>query len=194
MNKINMKEIERKVFTSYFDDGIYDMMIGLLFLVFGLGLYLDIGGLIGVFTGLAAVMPLIFKRSVTLPRYGLIKPLEHQKRKLSTLGIASVVVGLLVFFVFVVGSASSITSILRTNGLLLMGLLWGGMLSLLAYFLHYERLYLYALLIAFSFVSGEWLISLPIKMILSGSIILINGIRVMIRFLQRYPKIEIPES
>ena len=130
MNKINMKEIERKVLTSYFDDGIWDIMIGLLFLAFGLSLHFDFAAFIGVFAAILVLLPIQGKKSITLPRYGLIKPLDSQRKKFSMLAIAGVVIGLLFLFVVAIGNSSSLAEMLRTNGLLLMGIAIGVMLCL----------------------------------------------------------------
>lgn len=194
MNKINMKEIERKVLTSYFDDGIWDIMIGLLFFAFGLTLHLDFAALIGVFAAILVLLPIQGKKAITLPRYGLIKPLESQKKRYSMLAIASVVVGLLILMVIAIGNSTSIAILLRTNSLLIMGITMGILLSIVAYVLNYDRLYLFAGLFAFSFGSGEWLISLPIKMMIAGSLIFLIGLWVLFRFLQRYPKTALPEQ
>ena len=193
MNKINMKEIERKMLTSYFDDGIWDMVIGFIFLVFGLSLQFDAAALIGVFAAVAALVPFQAKKIITVPRYGLIKPLDEQKRKYSMLAIAGIVTGLLLLIVVSLGSSTSIADYIRNNSLLILGIIIGVILILTAYFINYQRLYLFAGLFALSFSTGDLILTLPIKMIISGSIIFLIGFLVLIRFLQRYPRTEIPE-
>ena len=44
-----LKELERKIFLQYFEDGFWDMYIGLVLLAFGLAILLDISYLTGVF-------------------------------------------------------------------------------------------------------------------------------------------------
>jgi membrane-associated HD superfamily phosphohydrolase len=193
MNKINMKEIERKMLTSYFDDGIWDMVIGFIFLAFGLSLQLDVAWMIGVLAAMAGLVPFQAKKVITVPRYGLIKPLDQQKRKYSMLAIAGIVIGLLLFIVVSLGSSTSIADYVRNNSLLMLGIIMGVLLILTAYFINFQRLYLYAGLFALSFSTGDLILTLPVKMIISGSIIILIGILVLIRFLQRYPRTEIPE-
>ncbi len=194
MNKINLKEIQRKITTSYFEDGIWDLVIGLVFLNFGLSLIIDQVVFVGVGAAVVVTLVPLLKKWITLPRFGHIQILQREKRRFSMLGVLLLVIGLaLALGLSSTLANTSLGEIFLSNALLLIGLIWGGTLVFVGYWLHYNRLYLYGPLIAFPFATQDWLIDFPLKMIIISALITLVSLIVMLRFIQKYPKIDLPE-
>ncbi len=72
MDRISLKELEKKAFTSYHQDGLLDIFLGIGIIVFGLGMATD-----QFYFG--SIMPAILfplwaaaKKAITIPRIGLV--------------------------------------------------------------------------------------------------------------------------
>ena len=204
--RINLSELERKAWRSFFDDGLWDIYLGLLLMLMGVSAYMSslelsdamhmgiyIGLLILVMGGMWAA-----KRFITVPRLGRVKfGAERKKRRLKTSLVlfASVVLGFILFLV--VGGVARgdisnelpwdviIPGIWALNMLLVFGLM--------GYYLQFERLYyiglLYAIVLPLDYLL-EKAIGLRIVSILflsSGLLIVLVGLVYMRRFLQNYP-------
>ena len=85
---LDLKSIEKKVYRSFFEDGFWDIFIGMLLLGFGLGwtriifdimepLYILIISII--WTTITFLIYYLGKKFITLPRIGTVK--FGQKRK-----------------------------------------------------------------------------------------------------------------
>ena len=111
--KINLKEIERKAYTSYHQDGVVDVTIAFTVLVFGAIMLGDmpwIGGFLGI---LAISLYAGLKKIVTIPRIGYVKFPQQRAQKITAL---TVVLGLVAFI-----SPIAINNVaqLKISGLLL---------------------------------------------------------------------------
>ena len=91
--KLNLKELERKAWRSFFDDGLWDIYLGLLLALLGVSAFLDRLELteavvMGIYIGLLIVVMLgmwAAKRFITVPRLGRVKfGAERQKRRKKT--------------------------------------------------------------------------------------------------------------
>lgn len=162
-HNISLEKIERKVFTTAFQDGLWDIFIGCIVLMFAVAPFLSTIGL-GDFWSSAVFIPFwalvyliiwLIKKFVVTPRIGVVKFGPSRKVKMSRFLVMATVVG-------IVGSILGILSAhindapgwvyVTTFGLLvLIGF------SVAAYFMDFARLYLYGVLIALSPLVGEWL-------------------------------------
>jgi len=206
---IDLKQLERKVWTSFFEDGIWDIYLGMLLAAMALGAFLrDVGVpestqmIIYIFLIVAAILFLwAGKRFVTTPRIGrVIYGSKGKARKTKAIFILalSVLVGLIAFVIAALSAQGTLPQSVPT-GLLLPGIWVGNMLvvfSLAAYFLHFNRLYLIGVMFA---------IAVPLDIILRelthrdltilafgfpAVVILIMGGVVLARFLRKYPLLE----
>jgi hypothetical protein len=204
--EINLKEVERRAWKSFFQDGMWDIYLGLLLLAMGVSAWLSDQDISEV-THFAIYIPLILlsmvvlwagKRFITVPRMGRVKigpKGKSRKRKARVLLFFSVVVGLALFLVALVaykhpaGWASLIPYLLPAVWALNMLIVFG----LGAYFLEFNRLYihgvLYALAVPVDFLVREWTgINLgAIAFIVPALVILLVGGIVFLRFLRDYP-------
>jgi hypothetical protein len=204
--RIDLKQLERKVWTSFFEDGIWDIYLGILLAAMAVGALLsDIkapeAALISSYAVLmciALLFLLLGKRFITMPRIGRVNygpEAKARKGKATIVLTFSLLVGLLAFIIAVLGARESISRTLSTD--VLLPALWvGNMLivfSLAAYFLRYNRLYFIGLMFA---------ICIPLDIVLTiltqrdltvvafgipAIVILIMGGVAFLRFLHKYP-------
>jgi len=202
MTKQNtLREIEKKAYMSYHQDGLLDIFVGLYALAFGLGMIADKM----LEFGFGAIMPAILvaivlpiwieaKRKITMPRIGFVKFGARGSNKLFALLLGLTVAGLGVFMLFGVFLATGQIGrpwwieILFQYGMIWIGLGAAVIGSLFAYTMGLKRLHGYGLLTLALFVSGYFL-SIPFEYLLLaiGSIIIASGAALLVQFARRYP-------
>ena len=201
MTKQNtLREIERKAYMSYHQDGLLDMVIGLYALSFGLGIFVD---KILEFS-FVAIMPAIMisivlpiwihaKKKITMPRIGFVKFGARGSNKLFAIFLGLAVAGLgvsLALSVFMIGQNGRPVwlEILFQYGMIWIGLGAAVIGSLFAYTMGLKRLHGYGLLTLALFVSGHFL-GIPFEYLLLtiGSVIIASGAALLVQFIQRYP-------
>lgn len=195
-----LREVEKKAYMSYHQDGLIDMVIGLYALSFGLGIVIDrIWEL-----NFAAIMPAILiaivlpiwiqaKRKITMPRIGYVKFGTRGTNKLFAVFVGLMVAGLGVFFLFTMATVQNgrpewIETILFQYGMIWIGLGAAVIGSLFAYTMGLKRLHGYGLLTLALFTSGYFL-SFPFEYLLLviGSVIIASGAVLLVQFIRRYP-------
>jgi hypothetical protein len=193
---IDLKALEKKAWRSVFQDGLWDIYLGIILLSFAVSAWLDkqpidddlrMGTYIGVMV-FGMIVLYAGKRFITIPRMGKVKfGAERQKRR-NVVRLAlflSVLLGLALWWL---GSS------LLSNGQWVFPLIW--MLNMFivfglgAYFLEYERLYLIGLLYALVIpvdiiVKATTKVDMDVYIFLTaGLIILVVGITYLIRFMR----------
>jgi hypothetical protein len=201
MTKQNtLREIEKKTYMSYHQDGLLDIVIGLYALAFGIGI---VAGKILYFS-FAAIMPGILiaivlpiwiqaKKKITMPRIGFVKFGARGSNKLFALLLGLSVAGLGVFMLFSVFMIGQNGRPWWLEMLFQYGMIWIGLGaavigSLFAYTMGLKRLHGYGLLTFALFTSGYFL-SVPFEYLLFaiGSIIIASGATLLVQFIRRYP-------
>ena len=94
---LDMKEIERKAYTTLSEDGIVDIAIGFLFLSWGITLALGLHAFIGLVGPFVFVIWYLGKKTITIPRIGLMIPSKKMENKLRNFAIFLLALGLIVF-------------------------------------------------------------------------------------------------
>jgi hypothetical protein len=201
MTKQNsLREIEKKAYMSYHQDGLLDIVIGLYALAFGIGIFVD---RILEF-GFASIMPAIMisivlpiwiqaKKKITMPRIGFVKFGAKGSNKLFALLIGLSIAGLGVFTLFGVFMIGQNGRPVWLEMLFQYGMIWIGLGaavigSLFAYTMGLKRLYGYGLLTLALFASGYFL-RIPFEYLLLtiGSVIIASGAALLVQFIRRYP-------
>ncbi|MCK4646133.1 MAG: hypothetical protein KAU46_07760 [Candidatus Aminicenantes bacterium] len=209
MEQLNIKALEKKAYRSFFKDGIYDLFIGLILLSFGLPMILNEFGwidyetismplLIPLILNVGALLFLIFgKKYITTPRLGIAhfgKTRKRNMRHVKLILIISALMGGILFFLILfkalpVGGKTGIPL-----PILIFGIQSLLVFSLMAYFMDFTRLYLYAFLFAISMPLTIWLkrnttLNYPSLLVftLTTVPILVIGCVVFIQFLNQYP-------
>jgi hypothetical protein len=191
--KINLKEIARKAYTSYHQDTVVDVSIALVILAFSIMIIVDLpwlGGIIGV---LAMSFYAGMKKVLTVPRIGYVKfPQQRAKRinaGLMGLALLALALGMVAFMQTAESGAPPWLIVLIENYMLTIGLLVSALFLLAGYTFRIKRMYAYALLTLVMFVAGHF-IYFPLQYYLTalGTLILLIGLVMMIRFVRKYPK------
>lgn len=161
---INFIDIERKVFTTNYQDGLWDILIACLPLMFAVAPLLSEhwGDFWSSFVflpiwGLVTLLIRWLRNSITLPRIGSFRPSAYRRRKLTRFNLASVILlSLSLFFGIVVVINFQLPG--NPWGIALGGgLIWLMLFGCAAYFLDFNRLYLYGILMGIAPLVGEWL-------------------------------------
>ena len=191
--ELDMKEIERKAYMSYSEDGLVDIAIGTVILLWGVFLVVEPSGLISLLGPLALAIWYLGKRFITIPRTGRIQPSQKMERKMRNLTIFLLVLGFIALGGILTGMIIGYTSS-NSYSLGILGLVIAVGVSVLAYLLNAARLYAYAVLLFAAFPSGEILSASIItfdafafSVILAGVLILLSGLVMLMRFMRRYP-------
>jgi hypothetical protein len=206
-NQLNLKELERKAFRSTYQDGLWDVQLGLIVICMGFFIFRpdDGYGPRNIFMMLVAFLlaNLIFwagKKFVTVPRMGQVSfgPLRKQKKRTLAI-IMGVIVLVQVGFVLLTaagwlnsGFGAKLSSLLGGGSLERMlvaavgSLFVGPAMILIAFFNDFERGYYIAILMALA-VFLMILFNQPIYPILIGALILAPGVVLFVCFLRKYP-------
>jgi len=185
---VDLKQIERKAWTSYFQDGLWDIFIGLLMLGMGFNILFDETVWYIAIFALGFLVMIIGRSLITIPRVGRVKfgPARRIKQKKVFIVLAiSLLVGFAVSFIPLSGVDPSTIVVAATAGVWII-LIFG----LVAYFMDFRRLYAYGLLFAIAMALAIALDDLipTIIFFVSGSVALLIGLVVLIRFIRKYPK------
>jgi MFS family permease len=201
-NEISLKETERKVFQTVFQNGLLDIAIGGFLLVFAIGPFLtpylgDLWGTVAIFLPLWGILfPalwLIRKRVVT-PRVGSVK---YGPWRVSRMMRFNLVIFVVLVFTAILGFLSAVEfdavpGWIHTARFSLVFLL---VFSVAGYFLNFARLYIYGILIALAPLIGELLYQnlsvphhgWPVTFGLASGLITLKGLILFVRFLRDHP-------
>jgi hypothetical protein len=207
MLTFNLTEIEKKAYRSTFQDGIWDIFLGLILLILAVGALLSNRGaseglqmtIVIVLQAAALAVFIGGKKCITVPRMGSVKFGPKRKgrvKKSRIVLLASVVAGVAVFVVTSSALGSSPTG--RPKMLNFMPLIWAAnaiiVFSLLAYYLDCARLYAYGVLFALPVPLDRAVkefagVNLsPIAFAVPATVMLAIGMMLLICFLRKYPK------
>jgi hypothetical protein len=210
MENISLKELEKMAYRSTFQDGIWDVFLGIMLLNMAISVLLTTMGftLLQSALGLAVIsIPLttfglaffiLGKKYITVPRMGYVEFGPKRKRNLRKSILVLSLSAILGLVVFILTTSSKIPYDLRSKFpvvFIIFALNVIVVFSLLAYFFDFERLYIYAFLYAVPFVIGKHLqqitgsrYMLTTLLFISSSIMIAVGLIFFIRFLKKYPR------
>jgi len=191
---INLKAIRKKILYYFFQDGLLDILFGVIMLIFGITILLTNllklpDWLIGAILPLIVIAFLVSKKLITRPRIGRVR------LGLDLKVLVFLILGVIVFAISAIGIIPGKLTIKGTNipafDWILIVIV---MFSLAAAFLHVKRFYIYGVLYAVSLPFYKiykhhaklGTVSL-IMFFISATIMLSVGIVVFIRFLRNYP-------
>jgi len=187
---INLKEIQRKVYMTFFQDGLWDIFLGLFILGWGLSILTEAAYLPGVsFLGIYFAIWGI-KKWLIYPRIGYVRFSASSRRRITARFLIFLTVVLLL------GITAGLVWGIGTRPQWLADyfpLIFNGMLAaivcLAAYWARVNRFYLHAVLIFLGAVFHLWLgIRWEFGFIGAGGIIVLIGLGILIIFLRKYPK------
>jgi hypothetical protein len=186
-----LQTIQRKVYMTFFEDGVWDIFLGLFVLGWGLSILTE-----GTF--LPAILFIILysavwgiKKWLTYPRIGYVKFSSTSRRVIKTrfvvLLTVALLLGLLVGVLFGIGTRPK--WLVDYFPLIFYGML-AAIICFAAYWAKANRFYLHAALIFLGGILHKWPgIPWEFGFIGSGGIITLIGVGFLIRFLRKYPKV-----
>lgn len=206
-NDLNLKQIELRAFRSTYQDGLWDIYLGLVVVCMAIFIYHPTNGYTPLNIILAVVMitaaySLFFlgKKFITVPRLGQVRFGEMRARKKRTLAI---ILG--VFVLFQIGLVGLTTLgwsnpqvsekvnrfLVERNASLLAvacigSLMVGISMIVMAYFSDFLRGYYIAILMALAVFLMIFL-NRPAYPIIIGGLIILPGLVLFVRFLKNYP-------
>lgn len=202
--QIDLKALEKKAWKSFFDDGLWDIYLGLLLALMGTSSLLSHNTALNedqatlVYLGLMLTVMIAFwfgKRFVVAPRIGRVKFQAKKRRKIGVVLVISVIVGLVAWW-FTAGM-TNVSPEQRINFKEIFPLVYALnaliVFSAIAYFTSFERLYYIGILFALPVPVDQWLydsynINLDyIAFLVPAAIIVGVGIWYFVRFLNNYP-------
>ncbi|NPE10002.1 MAG: hypothetical protein GNW80_17110 [Asgard group archaeon] len=204
----DLEKLEKKAASALYQDGIFDISLGHVLIAFGTASWLEnhvnetVSILLALIIYFAVVIPIWFVYFfVTKPRLGTVK-FGLKRRRSNTivislvtfLLIANIVVFILIF-----------TDIIQFSGYeyllaAIFGLIPLVIFTAMAFFLSYNRLYLTGFLFSAGLFLKEVLtlqgldLYSNIVFISIGAIIVAIGLAFLIRFLKKYPKIQVSSN
>jgi hypothetical protein len=194
MNNINLKNLERKAYLSYHEDGILDLFIGFNILLFALWMFADMVYLAGAFVAISTPIYAQMKKQITIPRLGYVKFAPARTAKSQRTVLMLVIAGFLAFipgvFLFIttdMGMQAPIQFLIDYS-MIVIGVAGMVLIAAVAYLTELRRLNAYSVLFLVLFVSGHFL-SFPFVyyLLALGTIILLSGAYLLIRFQRAYP-------
>jgi hypothetical protein len=187
--KTDLKQLERKAWTSYHQDGLVDLFLGFLLIAGVLGYTGSLGRVGGPILQLSCPLFLLAaKKWITVPRMGMVKfgPERTAKRK-RTAFVASIAVlitaGLLVLTI------AGRVGWIRDNHTAFSVLLGVGVwlvFIVMAYMQDFTRLYAVGALFAGAIATRE-LLDNSIPLLIAGLVASTSGITLLVQFLRKYP-------
>ena len=194
---INLKDIEKKIYMSYHQDGILDILLGLFILLFGIAMYTHLIAFVGLIPVLVISMGYLAKKFVTIPRMGYVNFSNARKAKQRKKMSFWLVLGIVVFGVVLIGLAkrnllpglnSVLNSVLQTYPLLTLTVILSSLIITAALMFGTDHLYAYTALLLVVLVPCQSIYVLePHRVIFVGALILLFGLLIFILFLHKYP-------
>lgn len=195
----NLREVERRAYMSYHQDGLLDIFAGLYVLGFGLGIFADIVwefgfGMIMPAILVATILPvwIAAKRRITMPRIGFVNFGTRGANKLTAVFIGTMVAGLFAFFAFTFASSQSglrqWLDLIVQNGMLIVGFGSLAVCILFGYSMGLKRLYAYGLIALITLVIGHFTgVFFAYILLALGTTVMVTGIVLLIGFVRKYP-------
>jgi hypothetical protein len=206
-SQLDLKELERKAFRSTYQDGLWDVYLGLIVICMAFFIFRPVEGygprniiLMLLAFSLAYLVFWAGKKYITVPRMGQVSFGSLRKQKKRTLAIILGAVVLVQAAIVLLTAAGWLNagfgaqlSFLLGGGSLermlvaaLGALFIGPSMILIAFYNDFPRGYYIAILMALA-VFLMILLNQPIYPILIGALILVPGVVLFVRFLRKYP-------
>jgi hypothetical protein len=194
MSNINLAVLKKNIFQTYFSDGVWDMVLGLIFLSFGLGILVNQN--FWYLFPIITTLPLVLKRSVSDPRVGSLKFRKSQRMWLMAFYFLFniLVLGFIIFLGMINPSGNSIVQWLTVNLFFVIGFIIAIILCLVGLLIKFQRLYLYAAFNFIGFALAGKIVSVGVILTFLGVVILVSGVVVMRNFIKQHPKITLPDA
>lgn len=197
----DLEMLEKRIFEERSRDGIFEIMLGLLFLAVASLVYTDHMGLVGAISAMPAILIPILRHRFVDPRLGVVKPAGKRAlwmtsaRSMTIIMIAGLVLlGLVAAFSLLpVLREEPVRSFLQRVDLDLFFLMMFAVFAMIGVIYGYRHVGIYlAGGAVIAIVRTLFLLPKETSFVLAGTLLLLLGISNLTRFLRRYPLI--PDS
>jgi hypothetical protein len=200
--KINLKEIEKRSYRSFFQTGLYDVAFGVLLLSFAIAPVIrDVFGRFYMpFIIIPAPLIMLFGRKyLIVPRLGIVKfgeKRESAKKKMMIISALSttILAALLVLTVAGVFPGFIGETLSGVMFMLIVGIIVIILMGFIAYIMDFKNMLYYGLAIGIGIPTAEFLhgiVGVPLDSLITfgtlGSLLLIYGLVNLSHFLKKYP-------
>lgn len=189
----DLKKFQRQIYLYFSEDGLIDLALGVILLGFGLLLLLGYPSLVGLLSLPGLLIWYLGKQILVFPRAGRIELESGMKRRFQWILGILVLIGLGVFLGYALRGESP-RGLLASYPLAMFGLMLSIWIGLLGLLLKTFRLPIYGGLVFLALAAGEALnarvpgVDLFLTAVIAmGGIILLIGVFLLGRFLQKYP-------
>ena len=186
---IDLRKLEIKAYLHFHQDGILDIIIGCIILVFGIEMVHKDFWILPVFSFELISAWMSIKKLITVPRMGtVVFRKARQTIWLFVLVFLSVFAFAVTLFIAMKRGSLSGLMILTHYPLLIIAVLFSVPLAAGALYFGINRYYAYILSLFFVLVPGQHLYSHePSRVIFIGAAIILCGASVLLRFIHTYP-------
>jgi hypothetical protein len=194
VTNVNLETIKKNIYQTYFSDGIWDIVLGLTYLSFGLGVLINQN--FWYLFPIIITLPLAMKRSISDPRVGTLKFKKSQRIWLSSLYflLIGLVLGFLLFLGIFNPTGDVVVRWLTVNIFLVIGFILAIIFILVGWLVKFQRMYIYALLNLIGFGLVGRITTVGVVLTILGLVFTLSGIIVMRNFVNQHPKINLPEN
>jgi len=192
--ELNIDVIKRKIYYSYFQDGLWDIVLGLFLLSWGCAVLLDLTWMPGAAFVAFFWLALGLKRKITYPRagYAITTGMQRQRIRILIAGIATFILGLFILGMVVTGF---MPNFMYDYFELFFGIMIAILTGLIGLFWGITRWYIYAGAIGIFAAINQWsTLTFDQAFFIPGGIISICGIIILIRFLKKYSNLPQEDS
>jgi hypothetical protein len=200
--KINLKEIEKKSYRTYFQTGLYDVAFGVLILSFAIAPV--IRDVIGRFYIPLLIIPapliiLLGMKYLMVPRLGIVKfgeKREFAKKKMMIITVLSTTILTALLALTAVGVFPGFIGEVFSGVMfmLIIGIIVIILMGFIAYIMDFKNVLYYGLAVGIGIPTAEFLhgiVGAPLDSLITfgilGSLLLIYGLVNLSRFLKKYP-------
>jgi hypothetical protein len=195
-NQPDLKEIEKRAYTSYHQDGLLDIFAGAYILAFGLGILTEVfwglsfGSILPAIS-VAVMLPMWIaaKRKITMPRIGFVKFGIQSGMKFMAVLLGIMLTGVGVFFAITLfqGGRPLWLDVIFQYGLIFVGIGALAICSLFGYIAGLSRLYAYGLLALLVLGVGHFMgIFFAYLLLPLGITVMVTGFYLLIGFVRKY--------
>jgi len=197
-DKIDLKEIERRAYTSYHEDGIVDIIIGICVFTLSLYVFAEMAWLMGSMIVVYTPMYMGLKQKITFPRLGQVTFSKSRMGKtrrsftfLVALNVVAVFIGFYFWMAFAGGTPPSWFPLFVEYFAVVIGVIGAGIFAVVGRLTELDRFNRYAAATLVAIPSVK-LLGTPflIHIAILGAFISVSGYLQLQSFKRKYPLIE----
>jgi hypothetical protein len=186
INTIDLDKIEKKAWSSYFEDGLFDIFFALMFIISGIGQLID-SVFISLSILLCVVVFVLGKSFITMPRFGKVQYGRKRMAKQLKAYLILLATFIATFGIYVLSASGQFGFELGFSTVLI--IMFIVIFGSLAYYLDFPRFLLYGIM----FAVGEYTIRNygdtvgPWMFFFFGAVLLVIGLYYLSEFIKNNP-------